>query len=87
MGTWSKFTCSGCGLEAEASGGRDYGMVAAVMTMVCQKCHHIDDVMVGHSAKVGSDVASWSIPEARCRKCRSQAIDGLGAGRSLPALR
>jgi hypothetical protein len=34
MGTSYRYTCGGCGYEAQASGGRDVGGMAVVQTMV-----------------------------------------------------
>lgn len=47
MGTKQTFDCPDCGYSTIVSGGRDYGMVAVVQTMVCGDCQDLVDVLIG----------------------------------------
>ena len=53
MGSWIEFTCENCGYRAEVSGGKDYGMVAVVQTMICRSCGQLVDMQL--IGRCGSD--------------------------------
>ena len=53
MGAWIQFTCENCGYRAEVSGGKDFGMVAVVQTMVCHSCNQLVDVLIGRYGTEG----------------------------------
>ena len=53
MGIWFEFTCEKCGYCVEVSGGKDFGMVAVVETMICRSCRELVDVIIGRYGKEG----------------------------------
>jgi len=53
MGTHYQFDCPTCSHEAMVSGGRDCGMVAVTMTMVCRDCRDLVDVLIGAHDREG----------------------------------
>lgn len=53
MGTTHTFDCPDCGYLAMVSGGRDYGMIAVVQTMVCEDCQNLVDVLIGRDFEDG----------------------------------
>ena len=75
MGTWFAFTCPGCGYRAEASGGRDIGMLAVVQTSTCGSCRELVDVVIGYYGQDGPTGDPEQDRElGRCPDCGSAAV-------------
>jgi hypothetical protein len=53
VGTSYEFVCTKCGYTAEVSGGRDYGMMAVIRTMICDPCKELVEVRIGRYGKDG----------------------------------
>jgi hypothetical protein len=45
VGMLYQFRCEACSYEAEVSGGRDCGMACATVTIVCETCRELFDVV------------------------------------------
>jgi hypothetical protein len=50
MGTLYQFRCESCGYETEVSGGRDCGMASATVTILCETCYELFDVVTSADA-------------------------------------
>ena len=53
MGQAFKFVCPDCKYSSTVSGGRDFGMLAVVRTMVCEDCREVVDVLIGRYSEDG----------------------------------
>jgi rubredoxin len=47
MGCLYRFECSGCGYQAEVSGGPDVGMLVETQPVFCLPCNELRDVATG----------------------------------------
>ena len=54
MGKAYNYKCDNCGYSAIVSGGRDFGFVAVVKTMICEDCKNLVDVLIGRHGKDGA---------------------------------
>lgn len=68
MGSWFTFTCKDCGYGETLAGGKDWGMVSVVRTMVCQKCKIMTDVVIGEFGRELRGDPRFG----KCRKCRAR---------------
>jgi len=50
VGTLYQFRCKPCGYEAEVSGGQDCGMTSATVTVLCETCRELFDVVTSTDA-------------------------------------
>lgn len=70
MGTAYKFTCTKCGYSATVSGGRDFGMVAVVKTMMCKDCEEVVDVLIGRYGENGpTGDPEYDVGLKHCPEC------------------
>lgn len=54
MGTKYNFACPGCGYTVDwVSGGRDFGEIAVVRSMICEDCKDVVDVLIGRCGQDG----------------------------------
>ena len=51
MGTWTALTCEKCDYSTSVSGGKDWGMIHVVQTMICRDCSQLVDVVIGGGAR------------------------------------
>ena len=85
MGTLFAFTCPDCGHVAEASGGRDVGMIAVVETSICRSCHELVDVVIGFFGGEGPcGDAERDRALGRCPKCDGTAVYPWPPSRPCP---
>jgi Zn finger protein HypA/HybF involved in hydrogenase expression len=86
LGTRHTFRCARCEYEAEASGGKDYGMAAILFdTMVCTRCRELVDVVIGTACE------DMELPEdvkrqlGRCPEChRKRSLEPWPKSRPCP---
>lgn len=71
MGTYFRFQCSGCGYEAETSGGRDAGMIGCTTTIHCHNCRRLYDVP-SDLLKPGGE---WEEVEPACPRSRLHRVN------------
>ena len=50
MGTLYQFRCESCDYGTEVSGGRDCGMASATVTILCETCRELFDVVTSEDA-------------------------------------
>jgi uncharacterized paraquat-inducible protein A len=85
MGTKYGFQCPKCGYKAIVSGGRDYGFVAVIRTMICVDCNDLVDVVIGRE---GNDGPTGNVEYDKnlnsCPKCRGLNVYSWSAKRSCP---
>lgn len=75
MGSKFAFECPDCGYSAVVSGGRDFGMMAVVQTMVCQDCKHLVDVLIGRFGEEGpTGDPDYDAQLGRCPDCEGQDV-------------
>ena len=75
MGIQIEFTCQSCGYNAEVSGGKDYGMVAVVQTMVCGSCSELLDVLIGRGGEEGpTGDSDYDKDLGVCPQCRGKDL-------------
>ncbi len=85
MGTTYSFHCPKCGYEATVSGGRDYGFVAVVRTMICADCNDLVDVLIGREGNDGpTGDAEFDKDLNICPKCRGTHVKSWSAKRGCP---
>jgi uncharacterized paraquat-inducible protein A len=89
MGTWSKFDCKKCGYTVNVSGGKDFGMVAVVQTMICNDCKELVDVLIGRCGETGkSGDIEYDKDLDVCPECRGTNLSTWSAStRSCPRCR
>jgi hypothetical protein len=90
VGSLYQFRCEACGYAAEVSGGRDCGMASATVTILCETCSELFDVVTStdailarpeHEIPIGcpNDSAHscrlWAF-EDRCPKCGAPMVRG-----------
>lgn len=46
MGTSYEFICPSCDYKAEVSGKKDIGMACATMTIICEECKELYDIVI-----------------------------------------
>lgn len=75
MGSWIEFKCENCSYRAEVSGGKDYGMVAVVQTMICRTCSELVDVLIGQCGREGpSGDPDYDKNLGICPQCRGEDV-------------
>ena len=85
MGTSYTFVCSDCGYDAQASGGRDVGMVAVVRTMVCRTCEEVVDVLIGQCGLDGpTGDPEYDKDLGVCPECGGKDMVVWGRARPCP---
>ena len=61
--------------RAEVSGGKDYGMVAVVQTMVCNSCSELVDVLIGRAGTEGpTGDPDYDKDLGVCPQCRGKDL-------------
>jgi len=72
VGTLYQFRCESCGYEAEVSGGRDCGMASATVTIFCEICSELFDVVTRADAVLARPEREISIrcPNDSRHSCR-----------------
>lgn len=69
MGLIHRFACGACGYAANVAGGRDTGMSATRITVVCQACRELHDVVV--AMRGGYPHTLEHRVQPRCPTCHS----------------
>ena len=85
MGSLAQFTCGSCGYQVVVSGGKDYGMVAVVETMICRGCRELVDVLIGARGTEGpTGDPDYDKDLGCCPECRSKDVVPWDKSRRCP---
>ena len=75
VGNKFQFRCETCGYEATVSGGGDAGISILTITVVCEDCEELYDVVTAEMPERGTGTRNFVPMEPRCPVSGEHAIE------------